>query len=66
MTAKLAEFRNTQRRARYRVSVVSRPCNDNHPLPRRHKPALIRRWHTTAAGKLECTWHVEMATSWSG
>jgi hypothetical protein len=66
MIANLAAFRNTHHRPRRQVPVANRPSNDNHPVPRlvpaprRSKAVLVRRWHTTPDGRLECAWHVEL------
>jgi hypothetical protein len=67
MFANLAEFRNSHRRLGRRLPVPAsgRPANDNDLVPRlviapprRARPVLVRRWHTTPAGTLECVWHV--------
>lgn len=66
MFAKLLQFRITGPQRMQRSVATSRPCNDNHPIPRlvmspqrRSKPVLACHWHKTATGRLECAWRSE-------
>jgi len=67
MFAKLLQFRVNGRARTRHLGVMSRPCNDNHPIPRlivspqrRSKPVLACHWHKGATGRLECAWRSEM------
>ena len=65
MFAKLARFSTLTHAAARRARSVAVPCNDNQPTRRgfaapgaMRRPVLVRRWHMTPSGALECRWSI--------